>query len=291
LKISWSKAKNAKKYKVYRATSKNGKYKLIKTTTSRSYSNSKLTTGKTYYYKVRAINGKKNGKYSTVKTGKTKMGKPTVTVTASDSNIIKWSKVSGASWYNIYRATSKNGKYSLIKSGNTSRTYYDNSLTGGKTYYYKVKAFNGYTSGSFSAIKSVKAKTVVTYSAIKKEVCGCNMCGYPMFTRNGDSISHLENLYEHPVYTDCESYPNCTGGGWHSEEYFKGYCYNCGGVIEYRMCCWANYGSRCSKNAGPDTYEKVEKYNDSAYIMYYQSCDCGENIIMEDESGNYLYLK
>lgn len=39
-------------YKVYRATSKSGKYKLIKTTKSTSYTNKGLAVGKKYYYKV-----------------------------------------------------------------------------------------------------------------------------------------------------------------------------------------------------------------------------------------------
>lgn len=50
---------------VYRATSKNGKYKAVSTIkkgSTVSYTNKKLTSKKTYYYKVRAyrvVNGKK----------------------------------------------------------------------------------------------------------------------------------------------------------------------------------------------------------------------------------------
>ena len=64
IKITWKKAKNAKKYQVYRATSKKGKYKKVKTTTKESFINKHLKSGKKYYYKVRAINGKKKGKFS-----------------------------------------------------------------------------------------------------------------------------------------------------------------------------------------------------------------------------------
>ena len=42
-------------YKVYRATSENGTYKLMKTTTGTSYTNTSVTAGKTYYYKVVAV--------------------------------------------------------------------------------------------------------------------------------------------------------------------------------------------------------------------------------------------
>ncbi|MCM1273183.1 MAG: fibronectin type III domain-containing protein [Clostridium sp.] len=52
--IQWSKVTNAKKYVVYRATSKNGKYKKIATTTKTSFTDKKLKKGKTYYYKIKA---------------------------------------------------------------------------------------------------------------------------------------------------------------------------------------------------------------------------------------------
>lgn len=55
VKLTWKKVSGAKKYTVYRATSKNGKYKKIATTTKLSYTNKSLKAGKTYYYKVKAI--------------------------------------------------------------------------------------------------------------------------------------------------------------------------------------------------------------------------------------------
>ena len=58
-------------YKVYMATSKNGTYKLVKTTTAKSFTKYYLTSGKTYYFKVRAyrtVDGKNiYGNYSTIK--------------------------------------------------------------------------------------------------------------------------------------------------------------------------------------------------------------------------------
>ena len=63
--VKWKKISNAQGYVVYRATSKNGKYKAVSTIkkgSTVSYTNKKLTSKKTYYYKVRAyrvVNGKK----------------------------------------------------------------------------------------------------------------------------------------------------------------------------------------------------------------------------------------
>lgn len=76
LKITWKKVAGAKQYRIYRATSKNGKYKKIKTVSSSKlkYTNSKLKKGKKYYYKVRAavkVDGKYTySPYSTIKSKK-----------------------------------------------------------------------------------------------------------------------------------------------------------------------------------------------------------------------------
>ncbi|MGM9530261.1 fibronectin type III domain-containing protein, partial [Intestinibacter sp.] len=70
--VTWSNTSSrATGYKVYMATSKTGTYSLIKTTTSKSYTKTGLTKGKTYYFKVRAyrtVDGKNiYSDYSTIK--------------------------------------------------------------------------------------------------------------------------------------------------------------------------------------------------------------------------------
>jgi len=71
--LRWEKASVASGYEIYRATSKNGTYKLVKTITSSKtleWTNTGLTKGKIYYYKIRAyreIDGRKvYGLYSAV---------------------------------------------------------------------------------------------------------------------------------------------------------------------------------------------------------------------------------
>lgn len=54
VKLSWTKVSGAAGYEVYRATSKNGVYTKVARVTARSYTNKNLTSGKTYYYRVRA---------------------------------------------------------------------------------------------------------------------------------------------------------------------------------------------------------------------------------------------
>lgn len=54
-RLYWTKTTNTEKYKIYRATSKNGKYKLIKTTTKCNYTDTSAKKGVRYYYKVQAL--------------------------------------------------------------------------------------------------------------------------------------------------------------------------------------------------------------------------------------------
>lgn len=85
LKLTWKTDKNVSGYVIYRATSKSGTYKKIKTVQGNktsSYINSGLKNGKTYYYKIRTYKkvGNKNiySNYSSVKAGKTKEYKVSV---------------------------------------------------------------------------------------------------------------------------------------------------------------------------------------------------------------------
>ncbi|MGN0468360.1 MAG: DUF6273 domain-containing protein [Acutalibacteraceae bacterium] len=76
VKVSWSKVTGATEYTVYYSTSKNGTYKKLGSTIGTSYTYNKLSSGKTYYFKV--IANKKVGRttinsaYSAVKSVKVK---------------------------------------------------------------------------------------------------------------------------------------------------------------------------------------------------------------------------
>ena len=171
-KLSWNKVTGSSGYEVLRATSKTGTYKSVKTITSGStvsYTDTKLATGKTYYYKVRAYRtvDKKRvySSYSSIVSAKPVLKTPSVKLTSgSKKATIKWEKISGASGYEVYRATSKSGKYSKIKTitKNSTVSYVNSSLTKNKTYYYKVRAYRTVNGkkiySSYSVAKSVKVK-------------------------------------------------------------------------------------------------------------------------------------
>lgn len=188
IKIEWKNVDDVDGYEVYRATSELGTYSLRKTVTKDSklrYINTSVTTGKTYYYKIRAykiINDKKiYGQYSEIVSGKAVPATPIATAVSKtyNSNQVKWNQVAGANGYEVYRATSENGTYSLRKTitANSSRIYTNTSLTTGKTYYYKVRAYkivNGNKIyGEFSTVVSAEpmlATPAVTLTTKSKAI-------------------------------------------------------------------------------------------------------------------------
>lgn len=57
IKVTWTKVPGAKKYYVYRSTSPDSNFRLVKTTTGRVYYHTSAKKGVRYYYKVKASNG------------------------------------------------------------------------------------------------------------------------------------------------------------------------------------------------------------------------------------------
>ncbi|MDF2511542.1 MAG: hypothetical protein K0S04_1408 [Herbinix sp.] len=146
-KIIWGAVSGASGYELYRASTKTGSYKKVKETTARSFTNTGLTTGSTYYYKVRAYRYQGTKKvYGSFSSVGSVMPVPAI---PSNTKMVKvksgtaqftWKKVSGASGYEVYRTSSLKESYRLVKS-TTSLHYINYGLTKGKTYYYKVRSY------------------------------------------------------------------------------------------------------------------------------------------------------
>ena len=163
IKLSWYKKKNAAKYFVYRASSKNGTYKLIKKTTSTTYTDTAASASYNYYYKVKAVSSA--GKFmawSDVVNRTCDLARPKITSAvkvASSSKIkITWNDVKNANRYELYRGTG-DGNYTKIATFdtkmNTGKSHYcynSKNMTPGKKYYYKIKAINTNSSGADSAL-------------------------------------------------------------------------------------------------------------------------------------------
>lgn len=74
---------------------------------------------------------------------KTALASTTTTGSSSAGrNTVRWSTVSGANGYEIWRAAGKNESYELLTTATASATSYtDSHATVGTTYYYKVRAY------------------------------------------------------------------------------------------------------------------------------------------------------
>ena len=173
--LKWKAVSGAAKYEIYRSYSRDGSYSKYSTQTSTAYTNSSyLTSGTTYYYKVRALDANGNaGPYSAAVsvTCRLKLTAPSVTG-GKDSQgrpTLKWNAVSGAAKYEVYRSTSRSGTYTKY-STQTSTSYTNSSyLTSGTTYYYKVRALG--SDGSYGPYSSVASVTYrATSSAVPAEV-------------------------------------------------------------------------------------------------------------------------
>ena len=173
--LKWKAVSGAAKYEIYRSYSRDGSYSKYSTQTSTAYTNSSyLTSGTTYYYKVRALDANGNaGPYSAAVsvTCRLKLSAPSVTG-GKDSQgrpTLKWNAVSGAAKYEVYRSTSRSGTYTKY-STQTSTSYTNSSyLTSGTTYYYKVRALG--SDGSYGPYSSVVSVTYrATSSAVPAEV-------------------------------------------------------------------------------------------------------------------------
>ena len=148
--VKWGKVAGANGYYVYRKSG-TGNWSKIGTVNGESiitYTDTQATSGTTYTYTVRAYSGNTMSSYD--KTGKSikRLSQPTLS-SASYSNsgvTVKWSKVSGATGYYVYRKT-VGGSWSKIASINSSSTisYTDSKVSNNTTYYYTVRAVNGNT--------------------------------------------------------------------------------------------------------------------------------------------------
>lgn len=165
--LSWSRVADADGYEIYNAATKKT-VSLAKEKTS--YTEKKLTTGKSYSYKIRAykntVAGKLYSAYSGNKTAKPVLGKTKIKKikkNSAKSLTLTWSRVAGASGYKILYSTNKKfkkgkNKTVTIKKGKTVKKTLK-GLKKGKRYYVKIRAY-----------KTVKGKKVYgAYSSVKKK--------------------------------------------------------------------------------------------------------------------------
>ena len=197
VQVKWSKVTGATGYIVYRKSGSGswGRIADIKSGSTVSYIDKTAASGTTYAYTVRAYNGSTMGDWHSAKSVK-RLSDTTVT---GASNVtsgvqVKWSKVTGATGYIVYRKSGSGswGRIADIKSGSTV-SYIDRTAASGTTYAYTVRAYNGSTMGDWHSTKSVKRLSDPKLTSASKVSGGINVrwtrvngaTGYIVYRKSG----------------------------------------------------------------------------------------------------------
>ena len=175
IRLTWDEIYGAKKYEIYRAEKKDGKFSKIHSTSNTSYTNTSAKAGYTYYYKVKAIsdNSSADSAFSEVKKRTCDCAKMSVSVkwTHNGYQVFSWDTVSGATGYRVYRSGTKNGSYRLLADVKGS-SYTDKSAKAGYYYYYKFVAVSSKSSAASSSPLTVKSapapKPVQNFRLVKE---------------------------------------------------------------------------------------------------------------------------
>lgn len=145
--ITWNASTKAEGYEIYQWIGTTDSYKLIGTTTSTKFTNSKKTSGTMYRYKVRAFNNvdgqRIEGAYSSEFTTCTLPANVSFSLCSTDvdSITLNWNKVSKATGYQVEMYT--NGTWKTLST--LSGTSYTASDLSQKTAYrFRVRAIRNY---------------------------------------------------------------------------------------------------------------------------------------------------
>ncbi len=149
LTLKWKESNSSTvKYYIYRKTTADGSWSKIGTSTSKSYTDKTVKSGKTYYYTVKAICSTNASAYNGTGLNKLFLAVPelaTVTTDEKGNMTVKWKSVDGAKGYVVYKRI-KGGDWAELKTVENAKTlsYTDKATKkAGTVYQYTVKAYNG----------------------------------------------------------------------------------------------------------------------------------------------------
>lgn len=156
INVSWNKVDGAQKYYVYRKTSGTS-WSRIAEVTSTSYVDKTAKSGSTYSYTVRAYSGKTMSDWHNYKSLKRLADPKFDSAYAVKAGItLKWSKVTGAGGYILYRKAPGGSwtRIADIRSGSTLK-YVDTTAARGVKYSYTVRAYSGSVMSSWSSVRNI----------------------------------------------------------------------------------------------------------------------------------------
>jgi fibronectin type 3 domain-containing protein len=153
LTLKWDSLKAVANYQIYRSTSSNSGFEKIGTVSTTTFTDKGLSSGTTYYYKIQGSDGFRTTDFSEVQGFSIQAVSPKIKSCSesSDGITIKWSAISSASWYRIYRKN-VNGTYAVVCDVDSSVTSYldtevEDSLHG--VYIYTIRAYEDIDNKSY----------------------------------------------------------------------------------------------------------------------------------------------
>jgi autotransporter-associated beta strand protein len=163
--LGWNAVPGAESYNVKSSTTNGGPYvTVITNVTGLAFTSTGLANGTTYYFVVSAVNSLGESADST-QVRATPPGVPApLGLTATAVNwlvVLNWTASSGATSYNVERATTSGGPYTIIATGVTVTSFTDATAANNTTNYYVVTAVN--TQGEGSANSSQVSATPTTF--------------------------------------------------------------------------------------------------------------------------------
>jgi len=168
INLTWTdNSNNESSFKIYRKKGLTGTWALVKTTTVNAtyWSNTGLSYGSQYFYRVRAYNSKGYSAYSNEANATTlypvvaPANLTAVTVSSSQINLSWTDNSTNESSFKIYRKKGATGTWALVKTTAANATSWNNTgLSSNSTYYYRLR---GYNSSGYSAYSNeVNATTL-----------------------------------------------------------------------------------------------------------------------------------
>jgi cellulose 1,4-beta-cellobiosidase len=163
--LSWSAASGATAYNVYRSTVAGGEGSTPYRSglTSPAFTDTGLTNGTRYYYRVSATNGASESALSSEVSAVPNAALPAppsgLRFSISGTNVrLSWtqSTSSAITMNKVYRSTSASGPFNVIATVSATTSYNDSSTVARITYYYVVTAVNANGESAFSNMIQVR---------------------------------------------------------------------------------------------------------------------------------------
>ena len=163
INLSWSdNASNELGYRIESKIGPTGTYELLTTLgpNTRATSITNLLEGTQYYYRLQAVNAGGRSAYSNEKSVTTVLNHPsslTAQALSSSQVLLNWNDKSATeSGFKIERSLLTDTNFTEIATvGANTTSYTDTGLSEATKYYYRVRAYNAYTTSDYSNEKSV----------------------------------------------------------------------------------------------------------------------------------------